>query len=323
MKNSFESPEENKKSAPKLSRREFLKRGGSAVALTLLPFSAGFLTETSHAWSKEVKEGDSWLEGLKALRDEVFNSRVESMAVLIQQKDEKILWKRFAQGKLGGLSVPNEILEEEVFSDHEKVQLAHTHPLEGFEEHGMAQSTMKDVRAGERKAPGMPPSIDDILSTISFHSELRDETAQKKFSELVFDPSGVWEYTPDLTHDFPKSFVAYKEKLRARLTILTEDDEILKILIENETIADPNTFLEHLRTKSWKRISPQMQKIVRDIDADKKTLLQTSMSLHETTGLYVKKSLAGEKTDADSLIDAYKKLGIRLSFPSYKDLGVE
>src|SRR3989344_3806488 len=100
MKNSFEFPKENKKSAQKLSRREFLKRGGSAAALTLLPFSAGFFTETSHAWSKEVKEGDSWLEGLKALRDEVFNSRVESMAVLIQQKDEKILWKRFARGKL-------------------------------------------------------------------------------------------------------------------------------------------------------------------------------------------------------------------------------
>ncbi|MBI2109029.1 MAG: hypothetical protein HYT93_02490 [Parcubacteria group bacterium] len=321
--NKSEKPKDYKKEKVGMPRREFLKRASNIAALGFLPFGAGFLAETPHAWSKEIKEGDPWIVGLKALKDEVFHSHVESMALLVKRKKGEAGWKRFARGKFDGLSVPVEIIEEEVFGDNEEVKLAHTHPLDAFTEHGLAPFAMEEIQGGKRPAPAMPPSIDDIIATISFHSELSIAQNKKNFSELVLDPSGVWEYTPDLTHDFPKTFLAYLAKRRARLTILTEDKDILNILNKKETIADANTFLRHLRSVEWGHLSPPMQKLIQEIESDERALIKMLGPLYETAGLYIKQSLVAKKLDVDSLSAMYKNFGINLSFSLYKDIGVE
>ncbi len=311
-----------------MSRREFLKRVGGTAALGLLPFSAGFFAETSRAWSKEVKDGDSWLEGLQALRDEALNANTEKSALFIEDKKGKKYWKHFAAGDEKTATISGETLTEEFSKNHRDIKLAHTHFLGSLKEFNITEEDIKKIRSGEAPTPAIPLSIKDITEIILFQKQLEEQGMPRKIPSLIIDPRGVWEYTVDTKHSFAEEFLAYHEKSYAQLQMLYNEPVVQKTIVGNPDITNSFDLLEHLKKHEMENLPQNIQWLVQGMIVDYTSFVNAQdpviAAVHREGKKHLWNSFNNINADPEALLARYKRdIGITATFTSHKELGLE
>lgn len=249
-------------SVQEMPRREFL-RTMLAGGITAGVFS---MIRTKRSWAVEVKEGMSWKEGIRALRNAVFKPHAnEEFALFLKRKDGKDRWHMPKEGERNGIQVSHDELREVMQALHneelEGIIDAHTHPIDVMlTSDGRASMSEEDVRAmraGTKPMISIPPSKTDITDIIDggklrLSVKVGKEQEQEGASDfltksMVADPRGVWFYQPitDKNDSFAKEYRnaarIVKNDINSQIKIVrskiekfshTELDDILRIIAQ-------------------------------------------------------------------------------------------
>ncbi len=312
--NKEESDEKFVKSG-KISRRAFFRRAGDTLLGTAALWYAP--TAEKRVWSKEVKEGDSWLDGVRALRDEALHAQTES-AVWFSENKNGGKWKNFSYGDT--LSVDFTEEDENLFIElskekPEKLRYAHVHPLEALVKMGIQKETVEAMR--RNNPPALPPSFNDIKQEVVFQERVFDINQGTNFSELVFDPRGFWEITSDTKHPFALLSLEYDNVYKKVKEHLSEE-ELQSMFEELEkhpryiNMFPPDPDKEPFRA-AWYEIN---MKFNNQFLAKRKRLLLVYMK-------FIKDVVNQKTPDYAQMIRAYKPFGVNVAFIPYKEIGIE
>ena len=284
----------------KLSRREFLKRGMALGAAGILEWYAPL--EEKRALSKEVKAGDSWLGGLKALHDDALFANDESIALYRKNKDGIGSWAHYTEGRTPIL-FSEDVFREELGKKPKEIKLVHTHPIAQFSSYEIFSSElMTNIRDGKQAPPSMPPSIEDIFS------DIESNTIVQKHEDTVFvsgviDPRGLWEFSRDENHEFVKLASFLYKAMR---------------FVENPTI------IALLKSGNLNLLSKKEQAYIEKAYETEKILYEkytdALVRLQNAGNQFVKRSLGGETPDMDPLLKVYADVGYVVSFKTVEEL---
>ncbi|MBI4086971.1 hypothetical protein HY416_03250 [Candidatus Kaiserbacteria bacterium] len=265
------TPESTAKGGSKdvLSRREFLKTAVSGAGATVF-----FTMEGRHVWAAEVKEGMSWIEGIRALRSIVFKpGAVEESAIFIKGKYGAGRWSVPQEGKQGNVDIVYEDLGEVAEmvrkNELEEIMIAHVHVLDGVSRgYTMTKEIESQMQVGTQTRLVLPPSYHDVAIARArmprVDGEGLEEIPRRLLKEVVVDPRGVWIYQheTDPNGAFTKGYaeaLALAERFAPEMEALLENftkSELLAFLDLKRYrggslgTADPGDTLSHIRIKA-------------------------------------------------------------------------
>lgn len=150
--------------------------------------------------NKEVLQY-SFEEGLRRLKDHVWDKKTESAWVFIE-KDGKSGWIDIAIKSSGTAGEIDSAFLRSLFErfDISQTYFAHTHPF-GMYDELLPKETVETLKANRKSRFPLPPSSPDILLAAKYKKLLEEkELDAEKLKLGVVDPSGVWEYVVDTAH---------------------------------------------------------------------------------------------------------------------------
>lgn len=259
----------------KVSRREFLKAAGAAVAgLALSDFS--LLSKTLEA--SELKEDLDWKNGIASLFKDVLESKVETSGVFIESTNKKHCWKNIQDGQLTQIAVdPKKIVEEIQSLDMPneeiiKIVHLHSHPLHSFQEtskENPKEVIEKFIDGKQRNGIILPPSDAD-MDVRPAQEGVKGKNWNKAFEEGgldykmvqqgVVDPSGIWLYSKIDPKQLPIDS-ALRKYLESKDVLNESWQELWKNKLENKVKTTQVGELKELLLKhSSDRIKNYLQK---------------------------------------------------------------
>ena len=326
LKNFESTPRETEKNQD-MSRREFLKVAGATVFSFALPF-----IETSRALSKEVKKGDSWLEGIEALRDDVYTNQNESMALYIINENGAGSWQAYEEKEKTGGLFNLDTLNTHAENGTEEIRITHTHPLRGLQFVNQDIMTREDVTAiqeGKHRAPSAPASVADVQFSILTEAEISQH--ETNVVNIVVDPLGVWELRADLNHPFARDFIERKRIRKKNMDLLKNNDSLNMFLQSSTTFRFQRLtwggFITFLWSEARTHIDEEARQAITELYekelAFEQEYSQKIKGLGKHLYAYTSRSITQGKHDPQSLIPEYAKLGITVSFKTFEEIRSE
>lgn len=322
---SEEFQNESSENIPSMSRREFLSKAGKigagALAALWMPW------DEKRAWAEEIKGGESWEEGVEKLRHEALHGVDEVQSFYVVDSNDEGVWRGFKMGVSGNVKTSADKINEELARKPKSIEIAHTHRLEVFRKFGLENEQIEEIRQtgeGDEEVifPSMPPSILDIMHTISFQFQTQDGPTE--LSEMVVDPRGVWKYHADINHDFSKKLMYERHIHKRGFRFLRNNSLVWKIFSEQEEF---KRFTRKFIKELWRRKEDfgdnEQEVIMVMFDATKDfedTFQDILKETHEMAKEYSTKSVTDGNMDNEELIAQYAKFGITLTFKSHKEI---
>ncbi len=309
----LEPPDENQpqKRNSGLSRREFLKRAGGAVAFATIPFGETLFSETSRAWSKEVKEGDSWLEGIAALRDESLQSEFEHSAWFMRDQNNNEFWSRVVTGGKTDVEREDDFLLDLLKQNPKEIRYLHTHQPFGLKTFNISPDEIIQMIQKNERLPSIPPSVGDINITIIYQAMAQEQKPDTVLSHVIVEPNGLWEIKADLTHPYAKIILKYGKMLQKLKENLSEEEYTTIIQMSGKIISGP-------------RPNPQKDPLMAewyDLLNEDSAFNWDSLNFNIVTQNFITSGVRGIP-DYTKMISVYKPLGTTVKFTDYKSLGL-
>lgn len=102
--------------------------------------------------------------------------------------------------------------------------VAHTHPISVFDNAGYTTKELNEMRARGDSLVSMPPSITDIMGSVSSAEHFKDQDIEIR--NRVYDPTGMWEYTLQQDNSAIELFKKFQHDLNERIEAsLTDTDK--------------------------------------------------------------------------------------------------
>ena len=102
--------------------------------------------------------------------------------------------------------------------------VAHTHPIAVFDNAGYTSEELNKMRMKRDSLAPMPPSITDIMGSISTVEHFKDQNIEIR--NRVYDPTGMWEYTLQQDNSAIELIKKFQHDLSERIEAsLTDIDE--------------------------------------------------------------------------------------------------
>ncbi|MDP3726170.1 MAG: hypothetical protein Q8R36_03150, partial [bacterium] len=288
---------------------------GETAALTMFPFGGALFGETSRAESKEVKETDSWLQGIEALRDEALHSKFEHSAWFIQEKSGKESWKHFSRGEETEVEREDWFFLDVLKQSPTEVRAVHTHPIAIFKLFGASSDKIIRMHQKNEPLPSLPPSIGDVGFTIVLKTMAQKESPETKFSHIVVEPGGIWEIEVDLNHPFADTIIRYDRVINALKKYLSEEEFAALLRKGANILYDPypNPEKEPLMAEFFN--------IVEILHGRESYFMSSLQEWNSKYKNFVQSGIRGN-LNFNYIIKAYKSFGATVSFTDYKSLGL-
>lgn len=245
----------------KFSRREFLKLGGGALAAAFLKELAmpkWALAKLEEVLDKREFIKESFDEGIKRLRKEVFESETERYFVFVK-KGETAGWLNIEDKMSVDMGFSINLLPMLEDGGIEEMHFVHTHPLAIAEaDKLLPPSALREIRIKQKSNFPLLPSSSDIAVLAKQKRFLLDKKLPAKITHSVLDSAGRWTYDVDLNHPEIQKISESKEPLKENET--KSEDELLVMSPEESTLSRMGLELlsrQELFYKDSRGINPQ------------------------------------------------------------------
>lgn len=318
------------------ARRNFLRRslalaGSSFVSsYSLSPLVAlAAPTAADLAPDKAQATFDAAYEtGMRALHQEALQSEREDIGVFFVKQGGASEWvnirdkdnDRFDTHAFLPYSYLEDVGER---SDVVSVEMVHTHPLTAIYLDAAQQNA---VRAGKLAPPMMPPSITDIMSTITLQRDLPKATTSKLL-ESVVDPSGVWTYSINKANPTMQKILQTQEMVRefgdrmqhsgdldrlaraGKISINSSEHPAVAGLHLIEVLANDPSLLSKSTAADFAALEKQMNSLASGSKPYQEFIAQVEMGAYPKTPT---------PENVEHLKEIYRDIGVELTFTPFK-----
>lgn len=277
---------------------------------------------------KEKENAESYNKKIAELKESVYKDNHEKFTI-VSINNGNLEFAESAEEKNFG-NVDFEKIETAIKNGSEKIEIIHTHPLEGYPNY--SQKEIEEIREGKSEPSPHPPSVTDLASLMQELNYFK--TDNKRIENKIIDPTGEWIFKiGDENNYFIKKYSAFLEKYTNPEVYKTTLNETEKNDFQKKgsliDITHPEYRVMYFPDKIKKMMLDDFRKdfpdkewfdlFGEDKSAYAKNFAETKDLALETSQYDANRTEEEEDTLIKKYIEKCKKIGIDVSYKPFKD----
>lgn len=299
-----------------ISRRGFLVRMSSLLGAAL---TAELLSLEARSENAE-KYSEPYDKRIMELSQEVLNDRHEKLLFYTRTGKKEKWIKGRDQLETSGI-VPFAAIDEILADNPERLEILHTHPLETMVAGGtLSEEKAARIRESEELRVASPPSTMDIVGAVGMKEKYQDTPTDITFSAV--DPTGAWEYVPDITSPFSREMLKRAREGRNILNQLMSNSSFQRYGMRHAreiTHTDPRLLLLRLE-KSGELDEEAKKGLKKIVELETRHVSENFKNIQELN-LRIPHSLPPDRDKLiHEFIERYRQEGVRVSYRSFDEI---